>query len=113
MHTVEDRELEGAETTKLMARLSEKKQHVWQRWKREYVHGLIESHHIKRGARNYPKVGEVLLIVGEEKNRGEWKKILVLGHIRGQHDVVRGVVLRHKGHTIERHQTLVCMLTGE
>lgn len=95
MHTVEDRELEGAETTKLMARLSEKKQHVWQRWKREYVHGLIESHHIKRGARNYPEVGEVLLIVGEEKNRGEWKKILVLRHIRGQHDVVRGVVLRH------------------
>ena len=56
--------------TELHARFSEKKQHVWQRWKREYVHGLMESHHIKRGARNYPEVGEVVLIVKEEKNKG-------------------------------------------
>ena len=76
---------------------------MWQRGKREYVHGLMESHHIKRGARNYSEVREVVLIVREEKNRGEWKKGLVLRHIRGRHDVVRGVVLRQKGHTIERH----------
>ena len=37
------------------------------------------------------------------KEQGEWKKGLVLRHIRGWHDVVRGVFLRHKGHTINRH----------
>ena len=39
-------------------------------WKGEYVHGLMESHHIKRGTRNYPEVGEVVLIVREKKNKG-------------------------------------------
>ena len=43
---------------------------MWQHWKGEYVHGLMESHHIKRGTRNYPEVGEVVLIVREEKNKG-------------------------------------------
>ena len=43
---------------------------MWQQWKREYVHGHMESHHIKRGARNFPEVGEVVLIVREEKNKG-------------------------------------------
>ena len=42
-HTIEDIELDGNEVTKLRARLNEKRQHVWQRWK-EYVHGLMESH---------------------------------------------------------------------
>lgn len=70
----------------------------------------MESHHIKRGARNYSEVGEVVLIVGEEKNREECKKGLVLRQIRGRNDVVRGVVLRHKGHIIERPLNLVCSL---
>ena len=26
--------------------MNEKRQHVWQRWKKEYVHGLMESHEI-------------------------------------------------------------------
>ena len=83
---------------------------MWQRWKRECVHDLMESRHIKRGARNYSEVGEVVLIVGEKKNRGECKKGLVLRQIRGRNDVVKGVVLRHKGHTIERPLNLVCSL---
>ena len=41
------------------------------------VHGLMESHRIK-SARNYLEVGEVVLRVEKEKNRGECKKGLVL-----------------------------------
>ena len=44
-YTIEDIEMDGDEVTKLHARLNEKRQHVWQRWK-EYVHGLMEiTHH--------------------------------------------------------------------
>ena len=78
------------------------RQHVRPRWKREYICGLMESHRIRRGTRIYPEVEEVVLIVREEENRGEWKKGLVL--------VLRGVVLQHKGHTIERPLNLVCSL---
>ena len=51
-----------------------------------------------------------MLIVGDEKNRGEWKKGKVVKNIRGRDDVVRGVKLLHKGHLIERPLSLVCQL---
>ena len=108
--TVEDIELDGDEVTKLQARLNEKRQHVWQRWKKEYVHGLMQSHRIKRGESDYPEIGEVVLIIGDEKNRGEWKKGRVLKHIRGRDGVVRGVDLLHKGNEIQRPIQLVCPL---
>ena len=88
----------------------EKRQHVWQRWKREYLHSLMENHRISRGSNSYPEVGEIVLIVGDEKNRGEWKKGKVVKNIRGRDDVVRGVKLLHKGHLIERPLSLVCQL---
>ena len=109
-YTIEDTELDRDEVTKLHARLNEKRQHVWQRWKKEYVHGLMESHRIKRGKSDYPEIREVVLIIGDEKNRGEWKKGRVLKHIRGRDGVVRGVDLPHKGNQIQRPLQLVCPL---
>ena len=109
-YTIEDIELDGDEVTKLHARLNEKRQHVWQRWKKEYVHGLMESHRIKRSESDYPEIGEVVLIIGDEKNRGEWKKGRVLKHIRGRDGVIRGVELLHKGNQIQRPIQLVCPL---
>ena len=50
---------------------------------------------------------EVVLIVGDEKNRGEWKKGKLLRLIQGRDGVVRGMRLLHKGHTIERPLQLV------
>ena len=51
--------------------------------------------------------------MSEKKRAGESRrkvsKGLVLRQIRGRNDVVRGVVLRHKGHTIERP----CMVIGD
>jgi len=90
--------------------LNEKRQHVWQRWKKKYVHDLMESHRIKRGESDYPEIREVVLIIGDEKNKGEWKKGRVLKHIRGRDGVVRGVDLLHKGNQIHRPIQLVCPL---
>ncbi|XP_068721773.1 uncharacterized protein [Montipora capricornis] len=111
--TIEDIELDRDEVTKLHARLNEKRQHVWQRWKKEYVHSLMESDRIKRGECNYPEIGEIVLIIGDEKNRGEWKKGRVLTHIRGRDRVVRGVGLLHKGNQIQRPLQLICPLEYE
>ena len=74
------------------------------------MHGLMESHRIKRGESDYPEIGEIVLIIGDEKNRGEWKKGRVLRHIRGSDGVVRGVGLLHKGNQIQRPLQLVCPL---
>ena len=52
-------------------RLEDAKAHVWKRGKREYVHSLMESHRLNKETGTTPKVGEIVLVVGDEKNRGE------------------------------------------
>ena len=106
-YPVEDTEDSEQRMTK---RLEDAKAHAWKRWKREYVHGLMERHRLNKERGSTPKVGEIVLIVGDEKNRGEWKKGKVVRLIEGGDGVVRGVTLLHKGHTIERPLQLVCPL---
>ena len=60
-----------------------------------------------REARVITQKSEVVLIIGDEKNRGEWKKGRILKHIRGRDGVVRGVGLLHKGNQIQRLLQLV------
>lgn len=52
----------------------------------------------------------MVLVVGEEKNRAEWKRGKVLELIKGKDNVVRGVKILTKGHTIDRPLPLVCSL---
>ena len=74
------------------------------------MHSLMETHWLNKERGSTPKVGEVVHIVGAEKNRGEWKMGKVVCLIQGKDGVVRGVTLLHKGHTIERPLQLVCPL---
>ena len=105
---IEDSDVE--KLTKMSKRLEDAKAHAWKRWKREYIHGLMESHRLNKETGTTPKVGEIVLVVGDEKNRGEWKKGKVVRLIQGKDGVVRGVTLFRKGHTIERPLQLVCPL---
>ena len=50
------------------------------------------------------------MIVGEEKNRGVWKKGKVLSHIKGSDGVVRGAVLSCNKKEIERPLQMMCPL---
>ena len=56
----------------------------------------MESHRISGDVSCLPEVGEIVLIVGEEKSRGEWKKAKVLRLVKGKDSVVRGIILLHK-----------------
>ena len=108
-HPIEGKEDEE-ETSALNKRLREAKNHAWKRWRHEYVHSLMETHRITRKTAKVPDIGEIVLIVADEKNRGEWKKGKVVRHIRGKDGVVRGLSLLHKGHHIDRPLNLVCPL---
>ena len=46
------------------------RQHVCQQWKREYFHGLMESHHIRTGARTTDKARRSYWL-SEKKKTGE------------------------------------------
>ena len=73
-HLLEDSEEEKEELAKFHRRLVKARQHAWTRLRKEYIHGLMESHRINRNTTPSPEVGEIVHIVGEEKNRGRWMK---------------------------------------
>ena len=73
-HILEDIEDKDDELIRFHRRLINTKQHAWRQWQREYLHSLMESHLVKRLDMHVPEVGEIVLILGEEKNRGCWKK---------------------------------------
>ena len=77
-HIVEDIEVEENQLTKLFRRLNTARQHAWSRWQKEFVHSLMEPHRINKDISCSPEVGEIVLVIGKEKNRGEWRKAKVL-----------------------------------
>ena len=109
-HETEETEEDRDEVSKLHKQLKEAKQHAWKRWKHEYIHSLLESHRVNRKTGPVPGIGEIVLVVGDEKNRAKWKKGRVMHHVRGRDGDIRGVILLHKGHHIERPLSLVCPL---
>ena len=109
-HEIEEIEEDRDEVSRLYKRLKEAKQHAWKRWKHEYIQSLLEGHRVNRKTTPLPDIGEIVLVVGNEKNAAKWKKGRVMHHVRGRDGVIRGVSLLHKGHHIERPLSLVCPL---
>ena len=108
VYTIDDEsDADDDEVLKLSKRVKQKREHAW---KTEYVHSLIEHHRVNRGENACPEVGEMVLVVCEEKNRAEWKRGRVLELIKGKDNVVRGVKILTKGHTIDRPLPLVWSL---
>jgi hypothetical protein len=103
-------EQEDDEVSRLHKRLTLARQHAWSRWQREYIHGLMEYHRVNKNTSPVPQIGEIVLIVGEEKNRGRWMKGKVLKYVKGKDGVIRGVIVLHKGNYLERPVQLVCPL---
>ena len=110
VYILEDIEVEDDELTRFHRRPHNAKQHAWTRWQREYLHSLMEIHRVKRLDVQPPQVGEIVLILGEEKNRRHWKKEKVIRIMRGADGVARGVILLHKGKLLERPIQSVCPL---
>ena len=48
----------------------------------------MKTHRLTPKTTKVPDIGEIVLIVADDKNRGEWKKGKVVPHIRGKDGVV-------------------------
>ena len=71
-HILEELEVEEDNVTKMYRRMKNARQHVWSRWSKEYVNSLMEYHRMnKKNCMRLPEIGEIALVVGEEKNRGQ------------------------------------------
>jgi hypothetical protein len=83
--------------------LSRCKDAVWSRWTKEYVNGLRERHNLNnKGKEASVKVGDMVLIQNDERNRGKWNVGIVVKLIKGKDGVVRAAKLRAGKSYLER-----------
>ena len=53
----------------------------------------MEVHRINKGKSCIPKLGEIVLIIGMERNRGKWEKSKFIILTKGKDRIFRGVTL--------------------
>jgi hypothetical protein len=75
--------------------LSNRLEHFWNRWRKEYLIGLREAHRNKGdGSAIAPKVGDVVIVQDDDRKRGEWKMAVVVELVKGRDCVVRGAKVK-------------------
>ena len=79
------------------------KDHAWARWTNEYLKSLREQHNLNhKSSETEIQIGDVVLIKGDEKNRGMWNIGIVEKLNRGKDGILRSVRLRTGKSTLER-----------
>lgn len=99
-HHIEDQSLK-----KRAKYLSKCKEAMWLRWTKEYIRGLRERHCANRtdSSKDFGlKVGDVVIIRSDEKNRNYWKLGIVQEFITGKDGIIRGVKMRAGKNYLER-----------
>ena len=82
---------------------------LWSRWTTEYIRSLRERHNLKHKTKELTlKVGDVVLIQSEERNRGKWSIGIVVKLIEGRDGVVREARLRAGKSYLERAIQHLC-----
>lgn len=76
---------------------------AWSRWTTEYLKVLRESHNLKHNHKEMEiSVGDVVLIKGDEKNRGKWNIGIVRKLNKGRDGVIRSAKLQTGKSILER-----------
>ena len=79
------------------------KNHMWNRWQREYLRALRERHNPVHKTANYQvRVGDTVLVRSDTKNRGKWPLAVVQQTYPGRDGHIRAVQLRTSKGVLER-----------
>ena len=79
------------------------KEMMWSRWSKEYVRSLREQHRRAGGEQTpHPKIGDVVIIREDSKNRNQWKLGIVEQLIQGRDGITRAAKLRAGKGVLER-----------
>ena len=101
--TQEYHNIEEVELRKSAKRLEKCKEMLWKRWTNEYLKGLRERHNLKHhNKKSFLKLGDVVIIQSDERNRNKWKLGIVESLIPGRDGIVRVARLRRGKNTLER-----------
>ena len=82
---------------------------MWSQWTGEYIKTLTERHNLNHKKEEPPiKPDVVVLIQGNERNRGKWDIRIVAKLIKGRDGVVRAARLRAGKSFLEREIQQLC-----
>ena len=96
-------DVENIDLRKRVRYLQKCKDSLWNRWNKEYLKALRERHNLKHRTKEMAaKLGDVVVIKGDERNRGKWKIGIIKDLIKGRDEVVRAVRLRAGQSYLER-----------
>ena len=88
-------EIEEDDLRRRAKHLKKCKDALWRRWRNEYMRSLRERHDLRHNGKSARlQEGDVVLIKGDEKNRGKGKIGIVDKLIPGRDEIVRAVRLR-------------------
>ena len=97
-HRVEDPDLR-----KRAKHLKKCKEAVWKKWTGEYLRALRERHQLKHKSKPLTlKVGDVVIMKTDERNRGKWSLGIVHQLFAGRDGIVRAARLRAGKQYMER-----------
>ena len=97
-HEGEERDLRKA-----AKRLEKCRDKLWQRWTNEYLNGLRERYNLEDNNKKFTlKVGEVIMIKSDERDRNKWKLGIIEDLITGSDDVEGVAKLRARKSHLER-----------
>ncbi|XP_065065262.1 uncharacterized protein LOC135691349 isoform X2 [Rhopilema esculentum] len=83
--------------TKRFLHLTRLLNHFWNRWKKEYLVNLRESHKMVSNKQQVIRTGDIVLVQDDNLKRGEWKVAKVEELIAGKDGHVRGAKVRRVG----------------
>lgn len=82
---------------------------MWARWTGEYIESLRERHNLNHKKEEPQiKLGDIVLIQSDERNRGKWNLGIVAKLIKGRDGVVRAARLRAGKSFLERALQQLC-----
>jgi len=92
--------------------LAGSKEQLRKRWMKEYVHALDErSRKQTKNKLEIPKMGKVVLLKDDIKNRALWRLGRVVGTVMGRDGDIRGLKIKlGNGYIVERPLQLLCDL---
>ena len=84
---------------------------AWQRWTTEYLKALREHHNLRSKAKkNQLSKGDVVLIQGDQKNRGRWNIGIVMKLNSGRDGAVRSARIKCGKSMLERAIQHLCLV---
>ena len=96
-------ETENKDLCKKLTYTRKCKEAAWLRWTKEYIKSLRERHNMKtKDSTSIAKVGQVVIIHGDDQNKGKWTQGIITDVFPGPDNTVRAVRVKTSKSYLDR-----------